>query len=179
MSDHPCPDGLSHLLQVPFGVPEAPWGKVRYFHVGGLLAVGFGRGSDYLLTITSDGRGIFDCRTGEKIARDRSQDLSWLDVANLEAPGIGPLSGELVRLGGIFGGGLASQTVDSWSAEVLPIGLYEYGLYLKKFAPERRGEDVYRVDPCITEYRAFGFSSTGNSLIAAFSGTTFCWHRAS
>ena len=49
--------------------PEG-WEKVTSAAVGGLTDLGFSKSNPYLLIISSQGRGVFDCNTGEKVARD-------------------------------------------------------------------------------------------------------------
>src|SRR4051812_46599997 len=77
--------------------PPAPWVPVGHYAVGGLTAVGFGPGTELLLVASWQGRGVFDCTTGERVARDRATDGGWQDPVALEAQGIGPLEGQTVR----------------------------------------------------------------------------------
>jgi hypothetical protein len=99
--------------------PPPPWRLVGGSAVGLLTDVGFARGSDLLLVVSSNGRGVFDCATGERIARDRTvpdaDSADWQDCFELEAQGIGPLKGQIIRTAGLFGGGLPSITRDGWS----------------------------------------------------------------
>ena len=60
-----------HLLQQT--TPPSPWRRVSTIAIGGLRAVGFDRSSEYLLVISSAGRGVIDCRTGEKVARNTEE----------------------------------------------------------------------------------------------------------
>ena len=90
--------------------PE-PWIQRTDAAVGGLTDVGFGAESDLLLAVSSQGRGVFDCLTGERIARDRNDDDSYHYCSLLRANGIGPLDGQSVSLAGLYGGGLASGII--------------------------------------------------------------------
>ena len=47
------------------------WKKLKNQPVGGLREIGFVKNTDKILVLGSGGRTIFDCTTGEKIARDR------------------------------------------------------------------------------------------------------------
>lgn len=80
-----------------------PWQLVTTIAVGGLLAIGFDRASDHLLILSSQGRGVIDCLTGEKVARDY-EDFDEGGIS-LEAPGIGILHDRMIRMAGLYGGG--------------------------------------------------------------------------
>ena len=103
--------------------PPPPWKRVTIRAVGGLTEVGFGRGSDLLLIVSSRGLGVLDCLSGELVARDRSETFDHVDQHELLADGIGPLEGQKVRLSGLAGGGLAASTFDSW---LMDIETYEW-----------------------------------------------------
>ncbi|MGW4027238.1 hypothetical protein ACWEEL_38775, partial [Streptomyces sp. NPDC005009] len=70
------------LLAAPVVPAPAPWRPVfEYTYgvaVGGLLGIGFAThpdsGHDLVMVVSSDGHGLFDAVTGEKIARDRDPD---------------------------------------------------------------------------------------------------------
>src|SRR4051812_20151656 len=95
--------------------PPSPWRYVTFVHVGGLEAIGYGAASDLLLIVSSSGRSVIDCHSGEKIARDYTTGLEewkaadWYHPLELHAEGIGPLIGQSVVLAsGIYGGGLST-----------------------------------------------------------------------
>lgn len=71
--------------------PPVPWKKVASFGIGGLTEVGYAPDSDLLLVVSSQGRGVFNCISGEKIARDCEDSLDFIDETKLVALGIGPL----------------------------------------------------------------------------------------
>jgi hypothetical protein len=172
------------LLDTPFSQPGPPWGK-RYGHlVGGATGVGFAPDSDLLLVASVDGRGVFDCSTGERVARERGPGQDWFDTEHLAAEGIGPLSGQRILVSGLYGGGLSKITPDGWFADTIPIGFLESGHYLRRpdkqwYMSERDDFGVIRIEPDITEFRAFGFSQTGRTLLLASSGLIQFWHRPS
>lgn len=159
--------------------PPEPWRQTADSAVGGLQEVGFGPGSDCLLVVSSQGRGVVDCSTGERVARDPGAlSSSWYSEVELKADGIGPLSGVAVRLSGLHGGGLPKVTEDGWWVEDLALDWPEHHLLLggpgtwlfdeaskiSKLAVER-------------ELRTFGFSETGRSLVLATSSDVTVWHR--
>ena len=74
---------------------------------GGLTEVGFSRQKPgLLLVISSSGRSVIKCSTGEKLARDYEEYGDWYDPCNLTCLGIGPLSDELISISGLCGGRL-------------------------------------------------------------------------
>ena len=83
MSD--IPDHLQNLFRrlvsLPTSQPPAPWREVAVHAVGGLTDVAFAESSDLLLVISSVGRGLFDCSSGDRVARDPSDDFEH-DTAN-------------------------------------------------------------------------------------------------
>jgi hypothetical protein len=82
------------IRAAPISPPLPPWIGLATHAIGGLTGVGFANNSDLLLVVSSQGRGVFDCRTGQRIARDRTEpEVSWCDEYRLRAIGIGPLEG--------------------------------------------------------------------------------------
>lgn len=154
-------------------VTEEPsaWRRVGEHSVGGLTDIGFANDSDLLIVLSGQGRGLFDCTTGERVGRDHSTDYPH-DERNLTTTGFGVLNGQAIRTAGLAGGGLPTGTHDGWCVhrfalhwpeEILlltPPGHWIYG-----DAPSM-GSDFYRLG-ADSEVRAFGFSPTGRSLIIA------------
>jgi len=95
---------LSVVSGVQDGIPEK-WKYIGYA-IGGLTDVGFSRDELYLIVISGQGRCVFDCLTGEKIARDYNPAGDWFDTQNLTCQGIGPVENEIIRTAGMYGGGL-------------------------------------------------------------------------
>ena len=160
--------------------PPSPWMRKNAHAIGGLVAVGFGEHSDLLLVVSSQGRGVFDCTTGQRVARDRS-DYSYDPIA-LEALGIGPLDDRLIRVSGFDGGGLPISTDDGWRAErfviewpieslvLSPPSSWVYGiLYDRHHEFTKVYED--------SEIRAWGFSPTGRTLVLATSSDVTIYGR--
>lgn len=69
LPDHLIPV-TRRIRATPLSAPPNPWRCTGSFSVGGLIDVGFGTHSDLLMVISGTGRGVFDCLTGEKVARD-------------------------------------------------------------------------------------------------------------
>lgn len=148
------------------------WKKLGKYAVGGLLEIGFSRQQELLLVISSQGRGVFDCRTGEKIFRCHEESYDNPNEQSLKSLGIGPLAEELIDLVGIYGGGLPT--------------INKHGDSLISIAPNWPKTDIifcehygsiYNENTCkhctvlASEYeiRAYGFSWQGNVLIYATS----------
>src|SRR5579862_3620152 len=62
----------------------------RTLHIGGLVAMGFSKDARYLLTISHSGRGVFDMRTWERVAREAELAYPENDIGI----GIGPIDQE-------------------------------------------------------------------------------------
>jgi len=159
------------IRAAPVTGPPPPWVRLANHAVGGLTEVGFAEDTDLLLVVSSQGRGVIDCLTGQRVARNRAEpDDSWYDERRLRATGIGPLEGRSIRLAGLHGGGLPNGGRDGWSVVAIPLEwpdehlllvepwrwIYDASTRFTKLAVER-------------EVRAFGFSDTGNSLVIAIS----------
>ena len=156
----------SSLSQSP-----APWRRTWHGSVGGLLEIGFAPASELLLVVSSDGRGVFDCSTGDRVARDYDMDLNlWASPTHLTAEGVGPLEGQSIRMAGIWGGGLPLITADGWGLEAIALNLGEHVALL--CPPQADVYDDVTFGQCLKVYsgdpiRACGFSDTGRSFVVA------------
>lgn len=151
------------------------------YKVGGLESVGFAPSSELILVTSPGGRSVYDCTTGKQVARDRETE-DFEDDAALEAIGIGPLDGLAIRMSGLYGGGLPRLTSDCWMAERLEIdwpnesallvhpGSFIYGDVHGKPAEFTKVFEGH-------ETRAWGFSSTGKTLVLATSGDLTIYAR--
>jgi hypothetical protein len=169
------------LLLLSIATPPTPWKLISTVAIGGLRSVGFDSNSDNLLVVSSQGRGVLDCLTGEKTARD--YDEYYENEVSLEAKGIGILSNRVIRISGLFGGGLPVSTEDCWRLEsvtlkwpeqmiiLLPPKSYLYG------SLSGRTDDMTKVveDSCIVTY---GFSCTGQSFVVATTSEINIFNRA-
>ena len=66
-----------------------------YLNVGGLIAAGFDRSGQYLLTVSHSGRGVFATATWSRVARDVAV---VYPAGSGVSVGIGPIAGELVPI---------------------------------------------------------------------------------
>jgi hypothetical protein len=159
--------------------PLPPWTRITDRAVGGLTEVGFAEDTDLLLVVSSQGRGVIDCRSGELVARDRTEpDDGWYDERRLRAFGIGPLEGQLIRLTGLHGGGLPRCGRDGWWTEAITLEWPDVNLLLGGPWGWIFDEKTPFVKLAVArEVRAFGFSDTGESFVLATSSdvTVFGW----
>jgi len=110
----------ARLRSLSLAAPPAPWRLVASVAIGGFEALGFSSDSRYLLIVSSSGRGVFDSETGQELARaSSSAPGDWYNLEELTVAGIGPLSGQSIRIAGIHGGGLPLITLDGWVADLL------------------------------------------------------------
>ena len=169
---------LDHLESVKLRIrsaavssPNPPWTVVARYAVGGLTEVGFSDDSEYLLAVSSRGRGVYECRTGEQVARDYSEpNETWYDERNLRADAIDPIAGEPVRLAGLIGGGLPNIGPGGWWADAITLDWPDTSLLLGGPGGWIYDDNTPFVKVGIErEVRAFGFSWSGESLVLATS----------
>ena len=164
-----------HITQLPQSTLPAPWRKVCTVSVGGLTDVGYGEGSDLLLAVSHSGRGVIDCTTGTRVARDPDDKMNeWHDQVRLIAQGIGPLEGNSIPMAGLWGGGLPLTTRDAWSLYVFNTTMFDVVIALEPpgcsvLTPDRSTGCVLLDYDNTTEFRACGFSPTGMTFVAACS----------
>jgi len=150
--------------------PPQPWQKVGEFAVGGLLSIGFDRESELLLIVSSTGRGVVDCQSGQRVARDDGE--YYEDNMYLEAVGIGPLQGKILRVSGLHGGGLPVTAGDGWSVEIITLDWPACEiLLLEPFASlydslDGKPSRFHKIGNEL-ELRACGFSYSGHSFVVA------------
>ena len=124
---------------------------------------------------------MFDCSSGERIARDPSKEFEH-DTGNLLAPGIGPVASQRLRTAGLHGGGLAVTTADGWSLNLLTLSWPHHSLFLTPpghwlYGPafDRPGDATKLAIE--SKIRAFGFSPTGRAFIVATSSDLSVFSR--
>ena len=171
----------SRLRQIPLGQAPAPWRGGESYSVGGLIAVGFAPQSDRLLVISWQGRGLFDCISGTRIARDEEPPVpAWFDQIRLLADGIGSLSGQRTRLAGLYGGALPRTTDDRWAATQIAPDWPLEAIILEPPGSSILIEDRAKGSVMIATndaFRAYGFSETGLSFVVATSDHIQVWRR--
>lgn len=169
------------IRALPPSLPPDPWKASASFAVGGLSSVGFARDGDLLLVVSSQGRGVFDGLSGERVARDTTDYQE--DALHLEAQGIGPLQGQTLRMAGAYGGGLALSTSDGWSLHCVELDWPGQDLVLVEPGSHLFGElydqpGAMRKIQSDSPLRAFGFSATGRSLVIATHSELHLFSRA-
>lgn len=157
------------------------WDKVTELAVGGLTEVGFSKSTNLLLIVSSSGRSVVDCYSGRKVSRDYETDGNWYDPANMQCRGIGSISGELIAISGLCGGGLPK--------------INRFGESIEVVAPDWPIEDVIFCPPgksaliadlqqgCCRIFSenlcTVGFSWDGIFLIIATSSDVIIWKKIS
>jgi len=158
------------LRRLPVAPPPVPWRKQGVFRIGGLTEIGFAPDSDQLLVLSHNGRGLFDCITGQRLGRDREPTWEGLDEVRLRSPGLGDLEDIMIRIAGLHGGGLPRTTSDGWGLEVVSLPWPDHLIFLYRIEQSHRFEDWIRIgDDGGCTFRAAGFSETGRSLVIATS----------
>jgi hypothetical protein len=184
-------DLRDRMLSAPVLPAPAPWRPVfaPCLPVGGLLGIGFATrpdsGADLVMVVSTDGHGLLDAVTGEKIARDRDPDPESDTpdaAADLTCPGLGPVAGSRVHIAGLFGGGLHTTTSDGWHVEVVSPAWPNDRVLLSRGSgmPHRgpHGERWWHVfHSHYSELRAVGFSPSGRTLAVATSSDVTLWTR--
>ncbi|OKI11752.1 hypothetical protein [Streptomyces sp. CB03911] len=178
------------LLAAPVTAPPAPWRPVldNRTPIGGLQGIGFGihpdNGRDLVMVVSTDGHGLFDAVTGEKIARDRDPDPDTStpdDSRDLTCPGLGPLAGTPVQIAGLFGGGLHSGSGDGWAVDVVAPEWPREQVILSTDGGLHRGEmgrswwHVFHSS--YSTLRTAGFSPSGRTLAVATSSDLTLWTK--
>lgn len=166
------------LSSIKEGKTPIGWKHVASIAVGGLLSVGFSKQGSYLLVVSSQGRGVINCDTGEKVARD-DEPYEGSSDNELTCLGIGPIEGEDVPLCGLNGGGMPHTTSKGESLVLVAPNWPEYDLilcqnYKDPFVDGHQNEctKIY------TEHvRAFGFSWCSNYIVAACGSDLDLWKR--
>ena len=160
------------LENLPYSPPPEPWSLVSRSGVGGLIQVGYADGTDDLLVVSSQGRGLFDCTTGKRIARDDDDSFPNSDESEMTAPGIGTHAETTFRLAGLQGGGLTACTREGWGLHVLQLPWPIHVVFITSNYVDITDNTgcvikLCNDEPC--EFRAAGFSPTGRSFIVATS----------
>ncbi|MGB3759318.1 MAG: hypothetical protein WBA07_23550 [Rivularia sp. (in: cyanobacteria)] len=168
------------LLNLEIQKPLPPWKFKTAILVGGLCSVGFDRDTDNLLIVSHSGRGVVDCSTCKKIARDREY---YYENKYLEAEGIGCLSGKIIKMAGIDGGGLPTSTEDGWCLELVTINFPQEMIFLVEPGSDlysmtyNRSDNFTKIEQR-ESIRAYGFSYTGQSFIIATSSDLIIYNRS-
>lgn len=154
------------------------WNQFMAFSVGGLHSVGFSRNGPYLLVVSSQGRGLFDCENGHKITRDQ-EPYKGLSDNELVCDGIGPIAGEAIALTGLAGGGMPHGTQRGEFLHLVAPNWPEQDLILSQdYGDPYNPRDQSKCVVIYTNHvRAYGFSWCGNFIVAACGSDFSLWQR--
>lgn len=172
---------LSLLGQIRSADSPDGWERLVIMPVGGLTDLGFSKNSPHLLVLSSQGRGVIDCNTGEKLVRDNEEYGDWFDQRQLLCKGIGPLELEWIQTCGIQGGGLPLSNQHGESIEVVAPHWPAYDIYFCSNYKSAliAGSAPYCCKIDTEHLRAYGFSWCGNFLVSANSSDFTLWKRIS
>lgn len=156
------------------------WKKVASEIIGNIISIGFSKNEKYLLVLSWSGRGVFECSSGEKIARDHSEPYTyedgkeddWNDDLSMTVKGIGPIDNEDIHIVGMIGGGLHAQTEDGWHIKLETINWPDKEVILSGTGDPRylENSNFTRLETIEMEPRAIGFSPSGDYLLIATPG---------
>ncbi|MBD2794298.1 hypothetical protein [Xenorhabdus szentirmaii] len=167
------------LAEIPSVTVPPGWNFIATIAVGGLTEIGFSRITNHLLIISSSGRSVIDCTTGERLARDYEDDGDWYNAHELTCQGIGPISNETVTIAGLCGGGLPlanqygetlERTAQNWPIEEL----YFCQLNSSPFTARFQAGCYHISSGYIT---CCGFSWNGEFIVMATSSDVTIWNR--
>ena len=143
------------------------------YSIGGLREVGFKKGSDIIMVLSSQGRGIFDCLECEKIERDPYDYYThdWDPDTGL-VKGIGKYQNENFICGGFEYPDPINKRSKDWN--VLKVRTVLYSDYFKKYVNNELfciESSKRQLSTIISNYsfyptdRGFGFSDTGKTFV--------------
>ena len=161
------------------------WIHKDTFAIGGLENIGYALKSDTLIVLSSQGEGLFDCKSGTKIARCYNDSQWWdrFDQETYSLFGFDFLQTTKIKTHGLYGGDtLPKVTYDHWKLVISepkpddkPFENYLVRrIYL--IAPDESDTFLVGKDSAC-ELRAFGFSDTGESLVIALSSSLIIYSR--
>jgi len=171
---------LTKIIEAePLAEPKSPWKKIGAWGIGGMRAIGYSDCSRFIIVETSEGRGLFDCQTGDKVLRDRNEYKN--QEIELLCEGFGPLVGRTIRMSGLCGGGLPLSTKDGWHIEIISswpkneILLFEPGssIFGWKYGKPSHFQKIWSGH----EIRGCGFSYSGNTLCIGESSDLVIYSR--
>ena len=160
-----CPDGWEY----------------KTFSIGGLTEVGFSeQNPELLLVVSSNGRGLFNCSSLEKIDRDHNDEFD-IDYSNLTCKGIGELKEENIRIAGLHGGGLPNGNSNGESIETMALDWPRIDVIFQpkwtSVYSERDTEKCIKVFSTDT-LKIYGFSPTGKYFVIGTSSDLLVYKKS-
>lgn len=161
------------------------WIRKNVWAIGGLREIGFLENSDVLMVLSSQGRGIFNCLTAERIERDsRDYYTNKWNPENGNVKGVGEYENENFICGGFeYPDILSKETSDGFTTEIktkkfkflFPEDANAGTLFIH--SPDKK----MKIEIAQSDYgfdRAYGFSPTGKSFVFSTSSEIEFWIRA-
>jgi hypothetical protein len=153
------------------------WRHLTTISVGGLENLGFSR-SGNIIVLSSQGRGILDAATGQKIFRD---DKDWWQDFISDERAIAGFGGEkdaMIKLSGLHTQDyLAKKTSDGWL--LYAEDSFHGSMPIKRFFLTHSGSSASKFivedGPC--EVRCYGFSDDERLMVIATSCELVIWIR--
>lgn len=163
---------LDVIRRIPVGVP-AGWEKIG-FSVGGLMYIGFSNVcTSKLISISSQGQRIIDCKTGEKTYCDENYDEEDLIACAEE------LGDEMIPIAGEGGGGLRQYSKEgNILTREAPFWPKEQVIFMPAYTSWHLHPEKCTVIFEAYEIRAFGFSRCGNYMAVGNSDTLEIFRKA-
>jgi hypothetical protein len=156
---------------------------INTYAIGGLLNIGYSDNTDMLIVLSSQGRGIFNCLTGEVTFRDDEDWYPDFDEINGTIKGFGSEINKLVKVAGVNSKNkLPIKTTDGWDLILTepqpdkpPFERFNIqNIFLNNPSIENQ-IFITNDGPC--ELKAFGFSDTHKSFVVGLSCEITIWAR--
>jgi hypothetical protein len=150
------------------------WELVRIIAVSGLVNVGFVPNSNLIIVVSHNGRGIFDCSTGEKIARSYDEIWGFFDDQTGEVKGFDLLADQTIQTHGLFGrDNLSKTTKDGWRLEKLEKDNFDQIILVSPVQ-----DKLIVGDDEVVEIKAFGFAENEQFFVIAMGSDLTIYQRA-
>lgn len=149
------------------------WEFVKTFAIGGLINIRFIENTNLLIVVSHNGRGIFDCCKGEKIARNDEDVWQFFDDETGKIKGFDVLENQIIQTHGLFGkDNLPKKTNDGWTLKLVE----KHNFNEIVLVSPNQSEQVVGNDE-IVEIKAFGFSDDEKFFVIAQSSDLILYRR--
>ena len=171
---------ITLLSNIPASDSPDGWEYVGGIAISGFIGFGFSKlKTNVALVVTTSGRSLVDCSSGEKIARDYEEAVG-IDHSGIFCRGIEELSEEDILISGQNGGGLPLQTCIGESLSTHSPNWPQYDLYfcgaLSSSLYEKFQKGCVKIRTDFIE--AVGFSWCGDYFAVANNSDFDVWKRA-
>jgi hypothetical protein len=149
------------------------WEFVKTFAVGGLINVGFIENTNFIIVVSHNGRGIFNCQKGENIARNDEDIWQFFDDKTGKVKGFDVWENQIIQTHGLFGNdNLPKKTNDSWTLK-----LVQKNNFIEIVLVSPNQEEIVVGSDEIVEIKAFGFSNDEKFFVIAQSSDLLLYRR--